>query len=260
MSFTSLINNVSKEKSTLNIPADWGQGRAAFGGLVAGLVYESMRHQVTNNAPVRSLQISFVGPVSSENFDIESEILRQGKSVTQVMGRGLQDGETKVVVMGSFGGGRESLISVEGERKLFSEDPHTIEPMPYIPGVIPEFTKHFDFRYATGMPFSGFDGDSLRGFVRFRDEAEIGIAQFLGLVDAWPPAVLPRLKTPAPASSLNWNIELVQPMPSLAADEFCRYQADIMYAGDGYACTRARIWNAAGELLATSQQTVVAFA
>lgn len=260
MSFTSLVRQVTKQPTTINIPSSWGQGRASFGGVVAALVYQSMQQQLESDAPVRSLQISFVGPISDEDFIVESEVLRQGKSVAQVMGRGRQSGGTQIAMLGSFGHGRDSVIEVADEPMKFPENPFDLEPMPFIPGATPEFTKFFDFRYCTGIPFSASPGRSLRGFVRFQDEPEIGIPQLLGLVDAWPPAVLPMLSKPAPASSLNWNIEFLQPYKAMRPDEFCQYQADIEFAHDGYACTRAKVWNEAGELIATSQQTVVAFA
>lgn len=260
MLFHSLIQQVEKAPFSIQIPADWSQGRAAFGGAVAALVYEQMQLQVAADLPVRSLQVSFIGPVSSESFEIESQVLRQGKSVAQVFGQGKQNGQSQVAILGSFGRSRSSSISVAGETTIFPEDPLSIEPMPYVSGVFPEFTRHFDIRFCTGMPFSESEGDTLRGFVRFKDAQEIGMAEILALVDAWPPAVLPRLKEPAPASSLSWNVEFVQPMPSLTASEFCQYQADIMYADDGYACIRAKVWNSKGELLVTSQQMVVAFA
>lgn len=259
MSFTSLIDKVKPGSSVVNIPSEWGQGRAAFGGLVAGLVYQSMRQQVPSDVPIRSLQISFIGPVSGEDFNIESEVLRQGKSVAQVQGRGLQGDQTQAVILGSFGQSRTSLIRVQEEPTQFREDPYMIEPMPYLPGVTPVFTQHFDFRFCTAMPFAGSEDRFLRGFVRFKSSEEVDIPQLLGLVDAWPPAVLPMMCKPTPASSLNWNIEFVHPSPRLRANEFCQYRADILFAQDGYACTRAKIWNEAGELLATSQQTVVAF-
>ncbi len=260
MLFTRLLDQVSSEHSAVNISEDWMQGRAGYGGLVAALVYESMRQQFENEVPIRCLQISFVGPVSADTLEISSEVLRQGKSVSQVLGRGCQNGETRIAVLGSFGQGRDSAIQVDDARREAPEQPESLESMPYVEGFTPRFTRHFDFRYATPMPFAGTDQTSLRGYVRYREpEPQIREAQLLGLIDAWPPTTLPMLKTPVPASSLSWTVEFVQPMPSLKADEFCQYQADIIHASAGYGHTRAKIWNMQGELLAISQQTVTQF-
>jgi acyl-CoA thioesterase len=41
--------------------------------------------------------------------------------------------------------------------------------------------------------------------------------------------------------------------------DWCRYQAVIEHARDGYGHTAAAMWNPAGELLALSRQTVTVF-
>lgn len=261
MSFSELINQVKTGATQVTIGAEWGQGRAVFGGIVAGLVYQAMVQTLEDNRPVRSLQISFVGPVSvDEPLELKTEILRQGKSVSQIMGRGMQKGQTQVTVVGSFGHPRESAIAVRDDQQIFSDVADQLPAMPYIEGIIPAFTRFFDFRYATKLPFSGSSDTHLKGFVRFQNHQEkIDNAALLGLVDAWPPTPLPMLKKVAPASSLNWSIDFIDDQPNLAPGEFCQYLADIVHAENGYAYTRAKIWNSKGELIAISQQTVTVF-
>ncbi len=262
MSFQQYSDSVSQGSSAIQISEDWSQGRAVFGGLVAALVYQAMLRQLDDDRPVRSLQISFVGPVSlSEPLILEAELLRQGKSVSQILGRGIQNGQTLVTVVGSFGHARESVIRVKEPNYQFQELIDSGEALPFVAGMTPNFTQFFDFRYCTQLPFTGSSDEHLKGFVRFNDESmAIGNAQLLGLVDAWPPAPLPMLKELAPASSLNWSIDFIQPEPNLAAGEYCQYQADIIHAENGYGFTRAKIWNSKGELIAISQQTVTVFA
>jgi len=261
MSFSSLINKVSRETSVIEINESWSQGRAGFGGLVAALVYESMALKLNDDRPVRSLHVSFVGPVSAdEPLCLESEVLREGKSVSHILGRGIQNGQTQVSVLGSFGHARSSTIQVKDKANIFPENPAEQTPLDFVAGVTPNFTKHFDFRYCTALPFAGSSETVVRGFVRFKSpEEKNGISQLLALIDAWPPAPLPMLKVLAPASSLNWTIEFIQPSPALEPDEYCQYEAEIVHASNGYGHTRAKIWNRKGELIAISQQTVTIF-
>ena len=65
MRFSDLLDAVRRQPQ-LTIPAEWGQGRASFGGLVAALQFEAMRAKVPADRPVRSLAITFVGPVEPE--------------------------------------------------------------------------------------------------------------------------------------------------------------------------------------------------
>ena len=261
MSFSELINQVKAGASEVTIGAEWGQGRAVFGGIVAGLVYQAMVQSVKEHRPVRSLQISFIGPVAVEEpLELTTEILREGKSVSQIMGRGRQNGQTQVSITGSFGHARDSAIEVHDTENTLSEKPEALTAMPYIEGMTPAFTQFFEFRYITQLPFTGSRDTHLKGLVRFKDTSEtMDNAALLGLVDAWPPTPLPMLTKVAPASSLNWSIDFIEDQPDLTADEFCQYQADIVHAQDGYAYTRAKIWNSKGKLIAISQQTVMVF-
>ncbi|KZY64581.1 hypothetical protein A3737_36650, partial [Oleiphilus sp. HI0065] len=253
MQFDGFLNKVAREPSTVRLDGAWMQGRAGFGGLVAALVYESMRKQLSQPAPVRCLQISFVGPVDDSELELTSEILREGKNVSQVLGRGLQNGQTKVIVQGSFGAGRESAIDLAPERLSLNGSVNDTTKLPYIEGAIPEFTRNFDYRYLTPFPFMGSDKPYLEGYVRFAESPKVMTeAHLLGLVDAWPPTPLPMMKSLCMASSLSWTIEFIQPQPSLRPDEYTQYRAEIIESSGGYAYAKALISNEAGELLAIS--------
>ena len=262
MSFQQLIDSVSQGARSIHISEEWSQGRAIFGGLVAALVYQAMLKELGDERQVRSLQISFIGPVSVEApLELKTEVLRQGKSVSQIFGRGVQNGQTLVTIVGSFGHGRESMLSVSDPTIRFEENPSLIKSMPFIPGMTPNFTQFFDYKYCTQLPFTASKDKYLKGFVRFTDEnLKLDNASLLALVDAWPPAPLAMLKKVAPASSLNWTIDFIKQSPNISMGEFCQYQADIIHAENGYGFTRAKIWNSEGELVAISQQTVTVFA
>ncbi|WP_207285322.1 acyl-CoA thioesterase domain-containing protein, partial [Pseudomonas sp. FW300-N2A2] len=93
MRFSDLLDAVRSQPLELSIPAEWAQGRASFGGLVAALQYEAMRAKVPADRPVRSLAITFVGPVEPEvPVSFEVDVLREGKAVSQVLGRAMQKG------------------------------------------------------------------------------------------------------------------------------------------------------------------------
>lgn len=265
MGFSELLQAVRDNPQAVHIPAQWGQGRASFGGLVAALVYEAMRAQVPDGRPPRSLAITFVGPAAPDvPISFTVEVLREGKAVSQVLGRAVQDGQVVTIVQGSFGAGRDSRIAVQAEPAPQAKPVDECQELPYIPNVTPEFTRHLAMRWAIGgMPFSGNPSREMGGWVRLRDQTRIEAADeahLLALVDAWPPAVLPHLTAPAPGSSLTWTIEFVQPMSTLSTADWCLYRAQIEHARDGYGHVAAALWSPTGELLAISRQTVAVFA
>lgn len=264
MSLSELLQPVRETPENVVVPASWGQGRAAFGGVAAALVYEAMLAKVPPGRPVRSLAITFVGPLQLDTpVSLEAEVLREGKAVSQMLGRAVQDGQVVTLVQGSFGASRDSVVEVAAEPAPEVPPVEQCQSLPYVKGMTPEFTQHLDLRWGIGgLPFSGNTSREMGGWVRQRGEVAreaVTEAHLLALMDAWPPAVLPHLKHFAPASSLTWTMEFVQPTPPMDTHDWCRYRAVIEHARDGYGHCAAALWTADGQLVAISRQTVTVF-
>ena len=263
MKFCELIDAVRRNPLAVTIPAEWGQGRASFGGLMAALQFEAMRAKVPGDRPVRSLAITFVGPAEpGVPIAFEVDVLREGKAVSQVLGRAMQGGQVMTLIQGSFGAPRESAIRVKADPAPTLKPVEQCQPLPFISGMMPEYLRFMDLRWGLGgLPFSNTPSPAIGGYVRFRDieEGPASEAHLLALVDTWPPALLPHLSRPAPGSSLTWTIEFVQPMPALSTHDWCLYKAVIEHARDGYGHTAAMLWSPSGELIAISRQTVTVF-
>jgi len=263
MKFCELIEAVRTNPQSVIIPPSWGQGRSCFGGLTAALQFEAMSARVGADRPVRSLSISFVGPPAADvPISFEVEVLREGKAVSQLLGRAVQNGHVMLLVQGSFGAARESSIAVAAEPAPVFKPVDDVPAFPFIPGLMPEYLRFIDMRWALGgMPYSNTKSLSIGGYARLRDvEREpLTVTHLLALVDTWPPAVLPHLSKPAPGSSLTWTIEFVQPLAHMTTHDWTQYRAVIEHARDGYGHVAAALWSPAGELVAMSRQTVTVF-
>ncbi|MGC3892076.1 acyl-CoA thioesterase [Pseudomonas urmiensis] len=265
MNFTQLLAAVREHPESVCVPASWAQGRAAFGGLMAALVYQAMRLKLTDERLVRSLAITFVGPAAPDvPISFEVEVLREGKAVSTLLGRAVQDGQVVTLVQGSFGAGRASEVEVTALPAVAMKALEQSAPeLPYIKGITPEFMRHVALRWAIGgLPFTGNASRQMGGWVRLRDveQGPVNESHLLALVDAWPPSLMPFLKRPAAGSTLTWTIEFVQPTPTLSTLDWCRYCVETEHAKDGYGHASAALWSAEGELLALSRQTVTVFA
>lgn len=257
-----MVSFAAQPDAPLRIPQGWSQGRASFGGLVGALLYQAMAEQCEPDRGLRSMAVSFVGPVAPEqDAHFSGEILRQGKAVSQFEARARQDGQTVAAALASFGAARASAVQVAPEPAPEAPAPDTCKRLPYLKGVTPEFTREIEMRWAFGgLPFSNTPEREMGGWMRFRDASgPMTAAHLVALIDAWPPAVLPHLKQYAPASSLSWIFELMQPLPQLNAGDWLLYRAGIDQASDGYGQTSAAIWSSSGQLLALSRQTVTIF-
>lgn len=264
MNFPQFLQALHADPQSVVIPASWANGRASFGGLVAALVYEAMRMQVPADRPVRSLAITFVGPVAPDApASYEAQLLREGRAVSQVLGKATQGGQVCALVQGSFGASRSSQIHVQGERAPVIKAVEDCSELPYLEGLTPQLVQHLAMRWAVGgMPFSNNLSREMSGWVRLRNGSSAEIvteAHLLALVDAWPPAVLAHLSSFAAGSSLTWTIEFMQPAPLLHGLDWCQYRSLIEHAQDGYGHIAASLWAPSGELVAISRQTVTVF-
>lgn len=251
----------------IDVPENWGQGRATLGGLVGGVLFDHLHHAVGTDKQPRSLTVSFVGPVQSGVIaQLSSEIFREGKSVTQAQSKLMQDGKVMATMLGSFGVARESSISCAAP--VAPQPPEIKSPddamkFPYIAGVMPEFIQHIDMRQAGGnLPYTGQSKPDFSGYMRFGDawqDDEFSLAHLITLADTWPPSILPMLKQPAPASSLTWTIEFIKELTHETMQSFWTYDVKTDFAADGYAHVRENIWNDNGELVMISRQTVTVF-
>ena len=262
MQFSTFLSSLSAApEQRIILPTGWGQGRAFFGGFSAAIAYQHAFNGVSEAQPIRALTVSFVAPMGAGEATLKRRILRQGKNVTQVSVEIEQQGNVGLSALLTFGQARPSQVEV-------TDLPHSHVPsrghgelMPDSE-LVPEFARHYEYCLNVGaMPFSGKTEREFGGWMRFRDEhTPISVGLLLGLVDAWPPAVLPHLKTPAPASSLTWTIEFPRPLDTnLLGSDWWQYVAYIDYAAEGYGHSHAHIWDKHGELVAISRQTMTVF-
>lgn len=262
MLFSEILAQITPAaEQTIELPEGWGQGRALFGGLTAAIAWQHAHLGVNQEQHLRAFTVSFVAPVQPGSAQLLRRILRQGNHVTQVAVKIIQNQQVMLAALASYGRSRDSSVRV------------TDTPTARVPArehgasfpksrLMPEFTHHFDYHLCVGgMPFSSQANREFGGWMRFSHEQQpLTIGMLLGLVDAWPPALLPYLSAPTPASSLTWTIEFPEPLHSdYRSDQWWQYVAYIDYAADGYGHTHAHVWDESGQLVAISRQTVTVF-
>ncbi|GAC14195.1 acyl-CoA thioesterase [Aliiglaciecola lipolytica] len=246
----------------MTIPKQWGQGRTVFGGLSAAVAYMAIKQKIPEDRVMRSFNCNFVGPLTVEEpFEIQVEILRQGKNATQALGRIVQNQKTSLSCQVCFGVGRKSKISVENSDIHDMPLPKKAMFLPQIPKITPKFLRYYQLSSVEGgLPFTGSKKSNIKGWMRFKQPPkQISDAHLISLIDAWPPTVLQMLRLPAPASTMSWNIEFIHPHQDFNPSDWFAFQATTRQAADGYAHTEGNIWDQSGKLVALSRQTVGIF-
>lgn len=102
---------------------------------------------------------------------------------------------------------------------------------------MPSFLCHIDFDIQQGrMPFMHGKKDYIHGWMRYKKPPQkFNYAHLIALIDAWPCTVLQQLELPAPASTMNWNLEFPQVASAVKPDQWLAYQSTTAHASDGYA-------------------------
>lgn len=257
-SFSQLLHSGRGAAGTLafDIPDDWMQGRSAFGGLQVALALQAMR-AVVPTAPLRTLQATFVAPVGGQ-LTARATVLRTGKSATHVEAR-LGDGaETAAIVIGVFGSPRSSVVSVTPRR---TPSPVTMDlELPFIPGVVPNFTQHFQAHWSHGAPpFTGSSEPRHTVTVGMRGEARASEAHLVAIADFIPPIGLSYLASPAPGSTLTWMLEVLRDRLDDQPAQGWIVDAELFAARDGYTSQAVTLWAPDGEIAAVSRQSMLVF-
>lgn len=246
------------------VEAGWMQGRSCFGGLTAAIALAVMEKQADGRV-LRSFNCNFVGPIDGTPLTLHPQLLRAGSSVTLMRSQLRQREKICVDASASFGDARGSVIAIKPQQQGDLGRLEDGQALPEIEGMTPAFASRFNYRFAGGkLPFTGKGDGVMNGYVRFAEgelepAAMLTPALLLGLIDAWPPAVLPLLKKVAPASTLAWNVQFLPQREALSASQWFGYEARVEQAADGYGFSTATITSESGQVLALSQQTVTVF-
>lgn len=256
------------ETGQATVADGWGQGRATYGGIVAGMLLARAEALCADSArTLRTASVVFAGPVAPGEATIDGTVLRAGSSATHVDVKMVQEGTVRAAMLASFGAPRETAVSfhsaLRDERPELPE-PESVYAVPFIEGVTPAFIEHVELRYASGgLPVTAAAEPDFGGWMRFRQAPQqFGMRELIALTDAWPPALLPMFEQPAPISTLTWTF---QPIPYDASDvsddpeAHWQYDARTVAADGGYTQANARVWDRAGRLRAISTQTVAYF-
>jgi acyl-coenzyme A thioesterase PaaI-like protein len=258
-SFSVLLSRIQSGagESLLDVPDDWVQGRTLFGGLQAVVGLAAMR-SLAPDAPLRSLQVTFLAPVPGGPVRSRAQILRSGKNATHVEARIVEGDKTLAIMVGVFGLPRPSAVTVRPEQPAVT--PVNPIVLPWIPGVTPAFTQHFKARWiAGGPPWTGVSQPESVIELAMRDSGNATESHVLAMADFIPPIALSYLKTPVPAASLNWMLEMLSEDVGSLPLEGWRVDAQMTAAHNGYVNQSLLLWGPGGSPVALGRQTMVVF-
>jgi len=238
------------------IPENWLQGRTAYGGISAALALTAARGLADDLPPLRSGQISFVGPLAG-TVDASATLLRRGRSASFVDAQvASEDGNPGLRATFLFAGDRESAIEHQDAAPPADlPDPADMPEMPKPPS-IPAFFHNFEHRMVKPDGQSRAD---LLMWVRLKQPEGLDpITELIAIADALPPAAIRLTREPKPVSSMTWLINLLTAAPA-TRDHWWLLRSTAEQARDGFSSQSMAIWNRDGEPIARGMQSVALF-
>lgn len=267
------LTPIAERRWSATVTADWGQGRTTFGGLLAALAARVAVQVVGADRPIRTMDVAFLAPIPPGPFEVDVEILGEGKAVSQLAVSLRTGGLLGCRVHVVAGAGRVSALRVDAApRELVEGDPAGQGlDFPYQPGLTPEFCQHIEYRWCSeAFPFSGGGPETarLKGWVRHRMPVQ-GVEATVALLDAWPPVVLPMARRPTAASTVRWALHLadlnIESDLNIETDlnvepdnPWFWYEAQTVQCADGYATGYAAMYSG-GRMLAWSEQLIAIY-
>jgi len=271
--FGAVLDSLSHEgdRWAVAIPKAWSNGRTVFGGLQVALSVRAMRGALGVSLgdgkgnvaalPLRSLQATFVAPVpAGTRVELRAEFLRSGRSATHARCDLLHEGTLACTTVVIFGAARPSRITLDIPRPSLRADPEALPDLPYIPGITPEFLQQLQLRWGAGkVPYSGHHEPHSTIFARLRDPDCSAEDALIALADSIPTPGLSMLDTSAPATSMNWMLELIGDPALLERDEWSMIGTDVRAGADGYLSQTSVLWGSGGHAFSVSHQSVAIF-
>lgn len=248
------------ESWTFEVTEDWLQGRAAFGGLLAAFAICAMRAEVEAELPLRSLQISFLGPAPPGEVTVRSAVLRRGGSVSFVDAQLSTDDGPVATVLGIFGAPRSSALQLDGPVADSTPAAPELQEIPLIPGLTPQFLEHLRLGWVGGgLPYTGSSEPSTELLLKLREHRVSGEIELAVLSDAPPTPGISMLSKPAPASSITWTLEYLGVVEPATTDGWWRFQSAAEWAADGYLTQTATLFAPDGRAVTRSHQLVAVY-
>ncbi len=242
-----------------SIGSDWMQGRTAYGGISAALALDAALADHPGDAPLRSAQISFVGPVGGD-CSVSTRLLRQSKSSRFVATDLTSDAGYGTNALFSFMKPRDSHIDHAIVPVPDIRDPEELEDVPDHPAR-PAFTRKFAMRPAIGKGFGHARATAdILTWVRWTDEPQCDphIA-LLALADALPPAALTLFQQFGPVSSSTWVQHFLTDHPA-TDDGWWLLASRSAQVQRGFSAQDMLIWNRKRELVSIGGQGVALYA
>jgi acyl-CoA thioesterase len=225
------------------------------GGYLAALALRGAATAVPDpeRAP-RSLHVRYLTPPRAGPFELATEVIRRGRSMTAIGVRIQQNGRDFLHASASFS---EPFSKIAFQDCAMPDVP-PIEQCHPVEKRIAMNHQYDMLRALGGVERTGPRALSA-GWIRFADPRPIDALALAALWDAWPPAVFARafeqrFRGAVPTVEVSVYFRRRVPLPNAAPSDYVLLKVESTMAEDGVVEESGEIWSRDGLLLAQSRQ------
>ena len=251
------VTAVGPGRYAAEVTRRWDIGVVPNGGYVLAIALAGIRASLAHPHPL-TVSAHYLGPSAAGSIDVEVDVLKQGRSLSNASARLVQGGRVTLAVLAIYGD-----LGAQVGPTLVDVAPPELPPPDECPRrdsglrnpfpVPPAITEVVDFRpapeSAAWLRGDGGGPASLSGWIRFHDGRPVDVHALPMLCDAMPPAVFSAMRT-------GWvpTLELTVHVRAVPCPGWLRARATTRVLVDGLCEEDCELWDADGHLVAMSRQ------
>lgn len=234
----------------------WNIGANPNGGYLLALAAQVLRQRTPAQPDPLSITVHYLRPgLSGQPCRIDTQLLRNGRSLSAVRGTLSQDGQARLELLAAMGNLGEAQSAPEPRLSLCGPEMPPPEACPGrsapAQGVGLPILQRLDVRLHPDDARPGAAGQArLRGWIRFTDDRPPDALACLLMADAFPPAVFGLLGQVGWVPTIELTVHLRRrPAAGWMLGEFWSHDLS-----DGRIIEDGALWDASGQLVLQSRQ------
>lgn len=235
----------------------WNVIRGPHGGYLAGMLLRALADAVGDASRVpRSLTVYYPAAPAHGPVTIRCRVERRGRSMTTVSARLEQNGAAAALAVAAFSAEWPRAVEFDDTECPEVPAPEELARMDR-GGLVPPFTRFFDFRPAVGEAwFTGAERAVSGGWMRLLEDHALDGPLVAALADAWPPAIFPVTTGPVAAPTIELTVHFRAALP--IDGDWVLGVFESKAGRDGFFEEDGTLWTPDGALIAQSRQLALA--
>lgn len=229
-----------------------------FGGLLAAMCAQAMRHGLELKTPLRTLSVQYLSAARFEDtVSFRPRLLRGGRNVAYAVVEAEQDGRLTHSASACYGRDVDGPIMAEIAKAPPPLD--SLNAAATVSGPLsPRFSQHVEYRFEDGPNILGGNiGKPAveRVWMRMADGRPLDELGLCYLLDALYPPAWTMSADPSPMTTVDLRYDiLADPTPETAPDGWAFFEFRMLDLGLGWTVDDVTCWGADGSALAIGRQ------